>query len=261
MSFRDHFSGAAADYAAYRPRYPAALFAWLADLAPRRDVAWDAGTGSGQAATGLAAYFERVIATDASAAQLARAEPHPRVEYRVAIAEQSDLPDGSVALVTAATALHWFDRGRFWREARRVLAEGGAIAVWSYGLMEVTPAVDAVVTRLYRDIVGPFWPFERRMVEQGYRTIEFPFEEVPAPDFAMEARWTLVHLTGYLGTWSAVLRYREARREDPVALVSAELQRAWGDPEEPRPVRWPLALRAGRAGPAPASPAPPPFVV
>jgi len=71
--FADHFSATAAAYATFRPRYPDALFEWLAAIAPSRECAWDCATGSGQAASGLARHFEQVVATDPSAAQLAHA--------------------------------------------------------------------------------------------------------------------------------------------------------------------------------------------
>ena len=70
-SFADHFSRVATDYASYRPRYPEALFTWLAGLPARRELAWDCGAGSGQATIGLLPYFTRIVATDASAALLA----------------------------------------------------------------------------------------------------------------------------------------------------------------------------------------------
>ena len=113
MSWKDHFSHASDDYRRWRPGYPDELFAWLAAMAPSRAVAWDCATGSGQAAGGLAAHFARVVATDASAAQVAEAEAFGRVEYRVAPAEDSGLPDASVDLVTVAQALHWFEFERF----------------------------------------------------------------------------------------------------------------------------------------------------
>ena len=62
--FADHFSGVAADYARSRPRYNDDLFAWLATLPARRERAWDVGTGSGQAALGLARHFTAVVASD-----------------------------------------------------------------------------------------------------------------------------------------------------------------------------------------------------
>src|SRR4051794_21677502 len=148
MSFKDHFSGHAAVYASFRPGYPAALFDFATSLAPGRSLAWDCATGNGQATAGLAERFARVIATDASAAQLAQATPHPRIEYRQAPAEQSGLADRSVDLVTVATALHWFDFDRFYAEAERVLIPGGALVAWAYNLPRVSPELDVLMDRL-----------------------------------------------------------------------------------------------------------------
>jgi SAM-dependent methyltransferase len=245
--FKDHFSGHAAAYAAHRPRYPDALFRFLAGLPAERRLAWDCATGSGQAALGLAAHFPRVIATDASDAQIAHAEPHPRVEYRTAPAERSGLPDRAVDLVTVAQALHWLDFDRFYAEVARVLAPGGALAVWSYNLARIAPAVDEVLDRFAREVVGPCWPPERRWVDEDYRTLPFPYAEVPAPTFHLEERWDLSGLTAYLGTWSSVARCRAATGSDPVAGIAGELAAAWGDPAAVRTVTWPIALRAGRA--------------
>ncbi len=245
--FQDHFSGHAADYARFRPHYPLALFEWLAQVAPARELAWDCATGNGQAAVALAAYFAEVHATDASAEQVAQAQPHPGVRYVVAPAEASGLADTTVDLVTVAQALHWFDLDRFYGEVRRVLKPAGVLAVWSYGLFECAPAVDAAVRRLYADIVGPYWPMERRLVEQGYQSLPFPFAELQVPAFAMEAQWTLAETAGYLNTWSAVQRYRNDRSEDPLQRVAADLASAWGDAERARTIRWPLHLRVGRA--------------
>jgi SAM-dependent methyltransferase len=250
--FKDHFSGHAAEYAAYRPGYPASLFDFVAGLPARRGVAWDAATGNGQAATGIAAHFERVIATDASPQQIANAVPHERVEYRVAPAEDSGLAAGSVDLVTVAQGLHWFDFDRFYAEARRVLAPGGAIAVWTYNLARVEPAFDRITDRLARQIVGRCWPPERRWVDEEYRTIPFPFPEVATPAIAHEEQWDLGRLLLYFGTWSACKRYRQETGRDPAKLVQDELAATWGPPGAVRRVHWPIYLRAGRPGlPAP----------
>jgi SAM-dependent methyltransferase len=246
-SFVDHFAAVSSDYAAFRPSYPAQLFAWLAGVAPARRLAWDCATGTGQAAVALAAHFERVIATDASRAQLERAVAHARVEYREARAEQSGLDSGSVDLVTVAQALHWFDTPRFFAEARRVLKTGGVLAVWTYGPLQVAgPEVDAVVQRFYHQIVGPYWPAERALVDSGYRSIHFPFESLAAPAFRMAASWALGRLLGYLGTWSATARYREALGRDPIEAIREPLAAAWGSPGREREVVWPLTLRAVR---------------
>ena len=242
--FPDHFSAVAADYASHRPSYPAALFDWLADQAPARRRAWDCATGSGQAARDLAVRFDRVIATDAAAAQIEAAPAHPGVEFRVAPAEASGLDPAGVDLITVAQALHWFRLDAFYAEARRVLVPGGVIAVWSYTLMQTGDRViDEALQHFYADTVGPWWPFERRHVETGYRDLPFPFEPIEAPHFAMQAEWDLAALGGYLRTWSATRRYVEARGHDPVTSLLEELAPAW---TTSRTVRWPLHIRAGR---------------
>ena len=243
--FRDHFSGVAEAYATFRPNYPAELFAALAGAVRRRGTAWDCATGNGQAAVGLASHFERVIGIDGSAAQLAAAQPHPRVRYLCALAEAAPLAAGSVDLVAAAQALHWFDSGRFFAEARRVLAPGGIVAVWCYGLAEIDPSIDAEVHRFYTDTVGEDWPPERKLVETGYRTVTFPFQELALPPFAIVQQLTLSAFAGYVRTWSATQRYVAARGRDPVPDLVGALAPVWGNTT--LAVRWSLSVRAGWA--------------
>ncbi|MCB9948720.1 MAG: methyltransferase domain-containing protein [Rhodospirillaceae bacterium] len=247
QAFKDNFSGVADGYRRYRPTYPEALFDWLATAAPRRDRAWDCGCGSGQASVLLAPHFARVDATDPSAAQIAKATPNERVHYAVAPAESSGLPDHAFDLITVAQAIHWFDIGAFYGEARRVGRPDGLLAVIGYGLLRVEPAIDALLDHLYVDVVGPYWPPERRHIDEGYRSIPFPFAALDAPDFTIEREWSADHLLGYLATWSAVSRYKTAHGADPLEGGPGEaLRRAWGDGL--RPVRWPIFLKVGRVG-------------
>lgn len=247
MSFKDHFSDRAALYAAFRPVYPDALIDSIAQLPARRRLALDCGTGSGQAAVGLARHFEHVIATDSSSEQLRHAIPNPKVEYRCAPAEVSGLPDRSVDLVTAAQALHWFDVDEFFTEARRVLAARGAIAVWGYGDPVLdAPALQTALHEFNRGTLESYWPPGRSLLLAGYSTIDFPFEEVRTPPFALEVRWNLGQLTGYLRTWSATSRYTAQHGSDPVVEVERALGAEWGNPDERRIVRWPVYVRAGR---------------
>lgn len=245
-AFKDHFSANSAGYADFRPRYPEALFAWLAGQCAGHSLAWDCATGSGQAAVALAGHFEWVIGTDASAAQIAHAQAHPGVEYRVAPAEASGLPDASVDLLTVAQAAHWFDLDAFYAEARRVLKPGGLIALWGYEKLRLEPALASVVGQFYHGELDGFWPPERRLVESGYRDLAFPFEELVAPELAMAADWTLDQLIGYFGTWSAVKNYRQARATDPLPPLRAALEALWGSPDTRKNIQWPLFLRVGR---------------
>lgn len=244
MNFKDHFSGHANVYRDARPHYPTALFAWLANQAPDNDRVWDCGCGNGQASVALAAHFRDVFASDPSATQIAAAEENPRVRYHVEPAEQTSLASASVSLVTVAQALHWFDFARFYSEVRRVLKPRGLIAAWSYADCSVTPAIDALKDRVYIDLVGPYWPAERRFVENGYADLPFPFEKIAAPPFEMRVEWSAAQFIAYLRSWSASQRYLQAQGHDAVALVEAELHEAWGD--EIRSVRWALVPRCGR---------------
>jgi SAM-dependent methyltransferase len=246
MNFKDHFSKQADDYARYRPVYPSALFDYLASLAARHELAWDAGTGNGQAAVALAVHFERVSATDPSAAQIQNAVAHDRIVYKVAPAERTELAAGSVDLITVAQALHWFDLGHFYREVHRVLKPAGILAVWCYGLSEIAPGIDEIVHHYYDGIVGPYWPPERHFIEARYQTLSFPFAEQSAPVFAMEAHWDKDEFAGYLGTWSATRRYVQEQQRDPRELIADSLRTAWGPPPSKRTVRWPIYLRVGR---------------
>ncbi len=245
--FQDHYSNVAPNYARYRPRYPEELFEYLAALAPARDLAWDCATGNGQAAVGLAAHFKRVVATDASTSQIANARPHPGVDYRVAPAEQSGLANDSVDLISVAQALHWFATPGFFAEARRVLRAKGVLAAWCYGQMQIAnPDAQRALDKYYAETVGPYWPPERRLIEEGYRTMAFPFQEIRAPRFTMKASLTLEELAGYLGTWSATRRYIQGTGQNPVPSLVRELADAWAAGGARQAVAWPLSLRIGR---------------
>jgi SAM-dependent methyltransferase len=246
LSFKDHFSRQAGDYAHFRPRYPPALFEFVAAAAPNDLLALDCAAGNGQAAVALAEYFRKVVAIDASAEQIASAQPNERVEYRVASAESTGLSAHSISAITVAQALHWFDREAFYVEARRVLQPRGVLAVWAYNYLRIAPEVDPLVRRFHDEIVGPYWPPERKLVGSGYRELPFPFEEIQTPEFQIEVRWSLAHLLGYLRTWSATQRFMAANRRDPVELIESQLEQAWGNSAEEKLAIWPLTVRIGR---------------
>ena len=247
-SFADHFSVTAADYARFRPDYPPALFDWITTLTGEHRLAWDCATGSGQSAVALGARFDDVVATDGSAAQLSAATAHGNVHYACAVAEQCSLRSASANVVTVAQALHWFDSERFYGEVNRIVVPGGAIVVWSYGAMSVAPGVDEVVHALYQGTLANYWPSERSHVDNGYRDLPFPFAPIAAPDFAMTRAWTLDHLLGYIGTWSAVQRFRRINGDEPLRAFAERLAARWGPRDQPREVRWPLIVRSGRVG-------------
>ncbi len=242
--FAHLFSGHAATYAVYRPKYPAALYDWLAGLTPSTEQAWDVGTGNGQVAVGLTPHFARVMATDPSAEQLDNAEQHARVTYRRATYD-SGLTDGSVGLVTVGQALHWFALDEFFAEVRRVLMPGGIFAAFAYVHSSVSPELDQV-TRHYHDVtVWEHWAPEHHIIREGYRTLELPLQEVQAPALELRTEMNLQQYAGFFRTWSATQRLIKAGGEAQVLEFERLLAQVWGAPERVRPVVWPMVMRVG----------------
>lgn len=230
MTFEDHFSGHAGAYVQHRPRYPQALFTWLASVIRGRARAWDVGTGNGQVAVALTEHVDRVVATDASADQLAHATAHGRVEYRNEPAERVSLPAGSVDLITAGAAAHWFDLDGFYREAGRVAQSGAVIALFSYGPRDIAEVLGPAVRRFHEEVLDGFWPERIQYVHDRYRTLPFPFEEIVAPELEISAELNLGEVLAFLETWSASQRYFEERGRRATDEIAAELAAEWGDP-------------------------------
>ncbi len=243
--FKDNFSKLSEVYVKYRPSAPAELFAYLQTLTPGHDLALDCGTGNGQAAVQLAAYYEKVVATDPSAEQLQHAAQNERVEYKAHRAEDAVLEAGSADIVTVSQALHWFDFDAFFGEVKRVLKPGGILAVWAYPLPEITPELDGEIRHFHEDVVGEFWQYENRMIDKAYANIPFPFPEIDAPAFRIQKEFSFDDLIGLLYTWSAVLKYREHHGTDPVAIAEPKLRELWGN-SGTLTVTWNIILKIGK---------------
>ena len=240
------FDDRASDYARIRPTYPERLFDHLAGLVPARGLAWDCGTGSGQAARSLITRFDRVIATDISLAQLEHAVSGPRLHRVVSAAEQGPLRSRTVDLVAVSAAFHWFDRTRFYPEVMRVARPGAVLAVWSYFRSRIAPDVDTVLDRYADELVAPYWRPDFELNRRRYRDVDFPFERLPWLELEAQAHMRLDDLLDYMRTWSSSQAWRRTHGSDPVDLVRADLEHAWGDPARERLVAWPLHGLIGR---------------
>ncbi len=246
MNGPDHFSHQSAEYSLYRPTYPDKLFQFLAKLCLSTDTAWDCATGNVQAAIGLTPYFRNIIASDTSSEQISRAQPHEKIDYLVACAERSGIESASIDLIMVAQALHWFDFEAFYREAKRVLKPDGVLVVVSYQLPRINPDIDAIIDGFHSDILGKYWPPERRHVDTAYRDIPFPLQEITPPWLEIEHDWTLTQFLGYLRSWSAVVQFEKEQKQNPIDLIKSDLSALWPAADPQKCVCWPLTIRIGK---------------
>ncbi|MGP8215728.1 MAG: class I SAM-dependent methyltransferase [Bacteroidia bacterium] len=245
-NFKDNFSKQSDIYVKYRPHYPAELYSYLSSLTEEHKIAWDCGTGNGQAAIGLAPFYNKIIATDPSEEQIRNSLPNEKVKYLVEKAENNSIQSNSIDLLTIANALHWFDFDIFYKEANRVLKNNGIIAAWAYGIPAISPEVDKIIKQFHDHTLKDYWQPENRLVEKRYRTIPFPFEQIESPAFFSEKFMNLTDITGYLNTWSAVQRFIGQKKFNPTEQLEKDMANVWGNPNSEKKVTWELILKAGR---------------
>ena len=245
MKTKDYFSGHARGYASFRPVYPDDLYSFILEHVENRINAWDCGTGNGQVARQLSKHFRHVDATDISQKQIDQAYQAENIHYHVCEAGQTPFPDNRFDLITAGQALHWFDLEKFYAEVKRVAVDGGAIAVWGYGLNGVDKSVDELVLDFYSNTTGPYWDAARKLVENRYEGIPFPFDPVGFPEFSIITRWTLNEYIGYLRTWSASQKYTRENAREPTTDLFNKLKKLW-QPGEVKDVRFPIFGKMGR---------------
>ncbi|MDA0194507.1 MAG: class I SAM-dependent methyltransferase [Bacteroidetes bacterium] len=242
---KDNFSTGSDNYARYRPTYPDDFFDYLNRIKTGSQNAWDCGTGNGQVAGKLAAVYDNVFATDISQSQLDNAVIVDNVHYSLQPAEKTDFPDNFFDLIIVSQAVHWFDFVKFYAEVNRTAKNNALLVIVGYARDTIAPELDSIVDKLYYNIVGKYWDKERKYIEEGYRTIPFPFEEMESPDFKISYDWTLEHFIGYLETWSAVKHFIKEKGFNPLDLIREELKDGWGQTEK-RVVEFPLLLRIGK---------------
>jgi SAM-dependent methyltransferase len=239
---KDLFSGHAQDYAAFRPTYPKQLYDFLLGHVKNFDQAWDAGTGNGQVARDLSNRFKKVFATDISAKQIENAFYAENIFYYQS-GETTSFSESSFDLITVAQAIHWFDRGKFYAEVARVAKPEAVIAVWGYSLLSVDPEIDLLINDFYKNIIGPYWDKERKLIDEHYTTISFPFQEIITPEFSFSFQWTLPELQGYLNTWSSVQKFVKEKNNNPVEKLIDQIEPLWK--WEKMEITFPLFLKAG----------------
>ena len=241
---KDRLSSNSLYYKQARPNYSIQIVKEILKHVPERNFAWDCGAGSGQFTQLLAPYFNHVMATDISEAQLQQAPYFENVSYQVQAAEQTSIAANSIDLITVAQAIHWFDFDAFYKEVKRVLKPQGVFAAIGYGLIEVQDAaINSLVQQLYFETLNGYWDAERRYIDELYQTIPFPFNEQAVPELRLQYQWSPQQLLSYLKTWSALKHYLDKNDHEPLQRISEVLQTAPDNLD----VTFPILLRVGTA--------------
>ncbi len=242
---KDNFSSQSDKYAKFRPKYPSAFFDYLNSLVSSKLYAWDCGTGNGQIAKELSKTFTHIFATDISRSQIENAERSNNITYSVQPAEKTNFQNQQFDLIIVAQAIHWFNFNEFYKETSRTAKVDSIICIVGYSLIKISQQIDKIISSFYTDTIGEYWDKERKYIDEEYKTIPFPFDEIKAPKFENTHQWNLDHLIGYLNTWSAVKHYVKKNKNNPTQQLKMELQKHW-DNNELKEVKFPILLRIGK---------------
>jgi len=245
MEKKNYFSQQSKAYAAFRPSYPEDLYRFIFEHLKNYACVWDCATGNGQVAQYLARHFTSVYATDISQQQIDNAFRAKNIFYSVGGEENTLFKDNQFDLVTVGQALHWFNRPGFYREVKRTTKPGGLLAVWGYALLTVEPVIDQLFMDFYTNQIGRYWDEARKLVENYYRDIPFPFEQIVCPEFNITVNWTLDQFAGYLSSWSATQKYIHTHGLDPVKPFKEDLKSVWRSGEV-KLVTFPVFMKLGR---------------
>ncbi|KAG8847462.1 hypothetical protein FRB96_001603 [Tulasnella sp. 330] len=186
-------------YGAFRPTYPPRLINIIYNYHSTNNSngakrvgsdakALDLGCGTGQVTELLPRHFKSVMGTDPSKGmitqareQATRSEYAERMTFAVCAAEEvsSLVESGSVDLVIAGQAVHWFDQKRIWPEVSKVLKPGGTVAFWTYSEMRFIghPDLTPLITEYSQGShsLGPYWQQPGRgILERHIQEIAFP---------------------------------------------------------------------------------------
>lgn len=241
---KDNFSKQASEYSKFRPQYPDEMIDYLVSFVDNKDTALDIATGNGQVAHKLSRFFKTVYGIDISQNQLANAISAQNIIYKVSAAEDTFFGDHQFDLITVAQAVHWFEFDSFYKEIYRILKPSGLFAVLGYGLFSTNTDSDKILRNFYSHIVGPYWDAERKYLDENYKTIPFPFDEIIAKPFENHFVWTFEELIGYLETWSATQHYISKNKQNPLDLIYDELKNSWQ--KNDKKVVFPWLLRIGK---------------
>jgi SAM-dependent methyltransferase len=207
------------EYFKNRPRYPLELYNAIFANCNGFAAAWDCGCGNGQVSIDLVSRFDIIEASDINENQISNSYKNDKIHYSIQKSESTVFPDNHFDLICAAQCLHWFDLGSFFHEAKRVLKHNGLFACWGYGFFHSNEFIDDLINESLLLKIDQFWSSGNRIVQNGYKDVEFPFVNIAMPKMEMTMLWDVNQLMDYLNTWSAVKLYNEKFKTDIIKEV------------------------------------------
>ncbi|KAF0388143.1 S-adenosyl-L-methionine-dependent methyltransferase [Gigaspora margarita] len=252
-------------YDAYRPTYSSRLYTKIYEYHTSHSSAFstalDVATGTGSVARELSKTFQQVYANDISQDMISSASAFnsSNIQYSVSAAEDlSQFQDSTFDLVTIATALHWTDSEKFFKEAWRVLKQNGTLAIFGYSSSHIVNGYPTatkefkkftletfgdysdprivLIDNMYRDIVIPDELFKNIIWERN----EYDEKEGKMNDGEcyLSKEWSVEQLKNFMKTWSLYRSYMSKCQkenqeiEDPVDKLFEKLKEKEGWTEE-----------------------------
>jgi ubiquinone/menaquinone biosynthesis C-methylase UbiE len=225
------FNSESHKYFQYRPRYPKALYEFIASVCPYKEVVWDSACGNGQVAVDISEYFSIVEASDIHENQIKNSFEKDNVHYSLQNSESTNYPDNFFDAVCVAQALHWFNLETFFYEVKRVLKKEGVFFCWGYSFFRINLEIDQIINDFLLKEIEPFWSENNKSLHHEYVDINFPFEKIETPKFEMKETWELGQLIEYLSTWSAVKLYNKNRGFNILDDLIIKLSEYWKETE------------------------------
>ncbi|KAJ8352857.1 hypothetical protein SKAU_G00243330 [Synaphobranchus kaupii] len=199
-------------------------------------LAVDVGCGTGQNTRLLAPHFQEVVGIDISECQLeeARAVPgFPNATYRAGTAEDLPFPEGSVDLLAAASAAHWFHPQRFLGEVERILKPGGCVSLLGHSdnlELQYGTCGDRL-SCLYKEVREFLSPYASSQVAVANSRLQGLFDSIAFPDkerienIATKICLSVRDLMGWIESFSYYQAYLRAEPEAATTLLKSTQDR------------------------------------
>lgn len=160
-------------------------------------------------------------------------------------AEKTNFKILSFDLITVVQAVNWFCLFAFFEEVKRVSKPETIVAFSGYNMVKISQEVENVINHFYHNIIGQYWSAERKLVDESYQSLFFPFNEIFVPSFKIKPDCSLNKILVYILSWSAVAKYSKINGRRRLHLIEKVLIAAFGNIPL-KPVSFNIFVRLGK---------------